>query len=273
MPPRKPRMTDIPPPAVRPETPSAATSSGMSGLRRAALLAWAGPAIGAAALVVAVTGQLGFEGRVRGWLLANPGVLDEMMRARQLEQAELGAAETDRRIAANPSLVAVDPRDPAFGPADATVTVIEYVDFQCPGCKAVGPEVLALMQRHPDVRFVFRDWAILDREPGGTSDYAARAALAAHRQGRYLPVHQALLAEPALSPDAVDAILAEAGVDLARARQDMDSLSVRDHVADINTTAEALALQGTPSFIIDGRATRSIQPSEIDTAIAAAKTR
>lgn len=259
-------MTDAP-------TPPAAPDSGAPGGLRARLLTWAGPVLGAVALVVAVGGQLGFEERVRGWLLANPGVLDEMMQARQLQQAELGAAETDRRIAADPSLVAVDPRDPAFGPADARVTVIEYVDFQCPGCKAVAPEFLALMQRHPDVRFVFRDWAILDHEPGGTSDYAARAALAAHRQGRYLAVHQALLAEPALSPDAVDAILAAAGVDLARARQDMESAGLRDQVADIDANARALALQGTPSFIVNGRATRSIQPSEIDAAITAAKAR
>lgn len=270
-------MTDAPTPPAPPvapnETPKDAPSPASSGRGPAALLAWAGPVLGTIALVVALIGQLGFEDRVRGWLLANPGVLDEMMQARQLQQAELGAAETDRRIAADPSLVAVDPRDPAFGPADAAVTLIEYVDFQCPGCKAVAPEFLALMQRHPDVRFVFRDWAILDREPGGTSDYAARAALAAHRQGRYLAVHQALLAEPALSPDAVDAILAEAGVDLARARQDMDSAAVRDQAADIDANARALALQGTPSFIVNGRATRSIQPSEIDAAIAAAKAR
>jgi protein-disulfide isomerase len=264
-------MTDDPTPEAAPAETASAPATGGGG--RATLLAWAGPTLGALALVVAVTGQLGFEDRVRGWLLANPGILDEMVQARQLQQAELGAAETDRRIAADPSLVAVDPRDPAFGPADAEVTVIEYADFQCPGCKAVAPEFLALMQRHPEVRFVFRDWAILDRAPGGTSDYAARAALAAHRQGRYLPVYQALLAEPALSPERVDEILAAAGVDLARARADMDSAAIRQQVADIDANARALALQGTPTFIVDGRATRSIQPSAIDAAIQAAKAR
>ena len=241
--------------------------------RARALFDWLGPILGAVAIVIALAGQLGFEGRVRAYLLENPQLVQEMVQAGQAQQAALAAEETTRRAQANPSLVAVDPRDPAFGPADAEVTVIEYFDFQCPGCKAVAPEFLALMQANPDVRFVFRDWAILDREPGGTSDYAARAALAAHRQGRYLPVYQALLAEPALSPETIDQLLVENGVDLARARADMESPEIRDQVADIDATAQALALQGTPTFLINGRATESIQPAAIAQAIAAAKAR
>lgn len=240
-----------------------------SALRR--LAPWSGLILGGVALAVAVTGQLGFDGRVRAYLLANPGVLQEMLQAQQTQASQAGVEETVRRVSADPSLIAPDPRDPAFGPENAVVTVIEYFDFQCPGCKAVAPDYVRLMQAHPDVRFVFKDWAILDRGAEGTSNYAARAALAAHRQGLYMPVYQALLAEPALEPAAIDQILVENGVDLARAKTDMDSAEVRDHVADIDANAQGLALQGTPTFLVNGRPTESIEPAAVAQAIEAAK--
>ena len=158
-----------------------------------------------------------------------------------------------------------------FGPADARVTVIEFFDFQCPGCKATAPEVLRLMQAHPDVRFVFKEWPILDRGDDTTSQYAARAALAAHRQGRFLAVHEALMREPALDEAAVDAILAANGVDLARARADMVAPEMSGHVADIHTAAATLRLQGTPTFFVNGEVQASIDPAALTRAIAAAR--
>ena len=81
-----------------------------------------------------------------------------------------------------------------------------------------APEVLRMMQAHPDVRFVFKDWPILDGPSNGVSHYAARAAQAAHRQGKYLPVFRDLMAEPALSEAAIDAILEANGVAMDQAR-------------------------------------------------------
>ena len=158
---------------------------------------------------------------------------------------------------ASPGLLAVSPQDPAFGPADAKVTVIEFFDFRCPGCKATAPEVLRLMQAHPDVRFVFKDWPILDRPGEDTSHYAARAALAAHRQGKYRA--------------AVDRVLAANGVTLPEAQAAMDSPEVTRRLADIQTSAGALNLVGTPTFFINGRASPSIRPQDIDRAIREAK--
>jgi protein-disulfide isomerase len=165
----------------------------------------------------------------------------------------------------------VGPSDPAFGPADAKVTVIEFFDFRCPGCKATAPDVLRLMQSHPDVRFVFKDWPILDRGDEDLSHYAARAAQAAHAQGKYLPVFAALMAEPALDKPAVDRILAENGVAAPAAQAAMRSPETARHLADIQTAANGLGLLGTPTFFINGKASPSIQPEDIDRAIREAK--
>ncbi|MDP3801241.1 DsbA family protein [Brevundimonas sp.] len=259
-------MTDAPDPAT--DAP-----------RRGGFLS--GPRASTAALAVSVvalalaaapyaTGR-DFDGRVRSYLLENPEILQEVSAALQAKEETARTGAINQRAAASPSLLAVDARDPSFGPADARVTVIEFFDFRCPGCKATAPEVLRLMQAHPDVRFVFKDWPILDRGTDDTSHYAARAAQAAHRQGKYLPVFRALMAEPALDKAAVDRILTANGVAIPAARTAMASPEVARHLADIQLSAANLGLQGTPTFFVNGRATASIQPADIDRAIRTAK--
>lgn len=226
-------------------------------------------ALGLAAAPYATGG--GFGEKVRAYLIANPQVLDEAVQARQRAEEADRVETINANVAANAELLAPDPRDPSVGPASAKVTVIEFFDYRCPGCKAVSEEFLALIRAHPDVRFVFKEWPILDRGDDTTSNYAARAALAAHAQGRYLPVHQALMAEPALDPAAVDRILTENGVDLALARTHMTSAETDDLISDIHTAGQTLGLVGTPTFLINGRTTSTINPVEVSAAIEAAK--
>lgn len=262
-------MTDAP-------DPTPARDRGFFDRPRAAMASMAVSvvALGLAAAPYATGGD--FDGRVRAYLLKNPEILQEVSAALQARdvaaQAKENAARTDainQRAAATPSLLAVNTQDPAFGPADAKVTVIEFFDFRCPGCKATAPDVLRLMQAHPDVRFVFKDWPILDRGTDDVSHYAARAAQAAHRQGKYLVVFRALMAEPALSKAEVDRILTANGV--AAPQAVMASPETARHLADVQTSATGLGLIGTPTFFINGRASPSIQPADIDRTIRAAK--
>jgi protein-disulfide isomerase len=154
------------------------------------VLGGAAVAMSAVALALSAAPYLsgGFGGKVRDYLISNPQVLDEVLAARETMESQSRVQTINAAAAANPALLAADARDPAFGPANAKVTVIEFFDFRCPGCKAVAHDYRALMAAHPDVRFVFKDWPILDRGEDVSSQYAARAALAAHQQGKYLAV-------------------------------------------------------------------------------------
>ncbi|MDI6625370.1 MAG: thioredoxin domain-containing protein [Brevundimonas sp.] len=268
-------MTETPDPAPAPSRFGGLLSGGRTGL--AAL------AVSVLALIIALapyaTGT-DFGSRVRTYLIQNPEVLQEVSDAlnqkaqqQQIVDSRQKAAEITARVAANPGLLAVDSRDAAFGPADAKVTVIEYFDFRCPGCKATAPEVLRIMQAHPDVRFVFKEWPILDGPTNGVSHYAARAAQAAHRQGKYLPVFRALMAEPALSEPAVDAILQANGVSMPQAETAMAGSEIASHLADMQTSAMAMGLVGTPTFFVNGKAMESIEPAALESEIREAKAR
>lgn len=228
-------------------------------------------ALGVAALPFVTGGD--FDGRVRAYLLNHPEILEEMLQARQTQQQAAGTQAINAAIAADPSLLAHDPRDPAVGPPpeQAAVTVFQFFDYRCPGCKSVAPEFLEVVQANPDVRFVFKEWPILDRPGDESSTYAALAALAAQAQGRYLEVHQALMAEPALDIDGVDRVLHTAGVDLNAAHAAMQAESIPAHLRDIHEAARALNLQGTPTFIVNGRALDNIDPRAVAEAIAQAR--
>ncbi|WGM48370.1 hypothetical protein KOAAANKH_03268 [Brevundimonas sp. NIBR10] len=87
-----------------------------------------------------------FGSRVRAYLLAHPEVLDEAVTARQANEDLARVAQTNAAIAANPAFLRPDPADPSVGPENAKVTVIEFFDFRCPGCKAVAPDYLRLVR-------------------------------------------------------------------------------------------------------------------------------
>lgn len=255
---------DAPTPAPEPKTAKPGWLSG----GRAGYLALG---LSVIALGFSAAPHLTGGSNVRAYLLEHPEVLQEAQMALQTKDAEAAVEETNQAAAANAGLLAPDARDPAFGPANAKVTVIEFFDFRCPGCKAVAHDYRALMAAHPEVRFVFKDWPILDRGDDITSQYAARAALAAHQQGKYLEVYDALMTERALSIEAIDAILAAHGVDMARAKAAIAAPDTTRHVADIHTTAAALRLRGTPTFFVNGKASPGIDPAEIGKLIEAAK--
>ena len=265
-------MTDETP-EPRPEAPSALSRFLASPRAGVAALAVSVVALGLAALPY-VSGAGTSDAAIRSYLLNHPEMLQEMSNALQAKQNTALADAITRRAALSPSLLAADTRDAAFGPVDAKVTVVEFFDFRCPGCKATAPDVLRIMQTHPDVRFVFKDWPILDRgDPSGPSHYAARAAQAAHDQGKYLPVFRALMAEGDLTQESIDAILVANGVSLEAAHAAIASTDMTRHLVDTDTAAMALGLQATPTFIINGRAMTSIQPEAIDRAIREAKAR
>lgn len=214
----------------------------------------------------------GFDAQVRASLMAHPEVIRDAVQQLQVREQSQAREAANAAIRRNLSGLHGDARDPAVGPADAAVTVVQFFDYRCPGCKAVAPGFREIMDDHPDVRFVFKEWPILDR-PGDppVSEYAARAALAAHAQGRFLPVHRALMAQPALDPAGVDRVLEANGVDLARARAAMDTADTAGHLEDVAALAQLIGAEGTPTFIVNGEMTESIDPAEVRAAIERAK--
>ena len=147
-------------------------------------------------------------------------------------------------------MVLHDPASPEGGDPRGDVTIVAFLDYNCPFCRRSTPQLDAFLGSDPHVRVVYKDWPIL----AASSVLEAKVAVAAGYQGRYQAAHDALMAitiRPA-TKEAVKAAVSGAGIDIARLNADLaahdtdiDALLTRD-----NTEAEALGFRGTPVFLI-----------------------
>lgn len=181
------------------------------------------------------------------WLL----VLVALVLAGQagLRALSLPGVELER----SPTLEALwaDAGSPAMGPSSASIQVIVFTDYQCAACKADHKDIEA-EARAGNVRFVFKEWAIL----GPASVLAARAALAAGFQGRYPQMRDALMLGP--GPPDLPRVLAaarRAGVDPDRLELDLDlrKREIDRELARVSRQSFSLGLRGTPAYLIGRR--------------------
>lgn len=166
-----------------------------------------------------------------------------------------------------------DPAAPTAGNPKGDVTIVAYLDYNCPFCKQSAPDLKRAVEEDGGVRLVFKDWPILTE----ASFYGAQLALAAKHQGKYEVVHDALMAIPGRGiskPRMLEAVTAS-GVDMARLQADLDA-----HADDISALlrrnlaqAEALGLQGTPTYLIGPFRTSTLDYEGFKAALAEARRR
>lgn len=138
---------------------------------------------------------------------------------------------------------------PSIKPANYDVTIVEYMDYQCPYCRATHGPLKQLLAKDKKVRVIFRDWPGF----GDASAAAALIAVASKYQGKYVAVHDALMETPLpLNQDKIKAAVKKAGADWDQIQKDIDahSAEIEDLFARNDEQAQLLGLEGTPGFII-----------------------
>jgi protein-disulfide isomerase len=148
---------------------------------------------------------------------------------------------------------------PAAGPADALVTIVEFSDFQCPFCTRVNPTIAEIKKKYPnDVRVVFRQQPLpMHKEAPG----AAKAALAAAKQGKFWEMHDVLFANAKALNDAKFSELAgQIGLNVGQFDADRKSAEIAKMVTEDQAVARQFGANGTPAFFINGRFLSGAQP-------------
>lgn len=142
-----------------------------------------------------------------------------------------------------------DPDIPSLGNPKGDLTIVEYFDYQCPFCKKTVPELAQLAKEDGKIRLVLKDWPVF----GPVSVAAARLVLVSQYQNKYAQAHEALIgADIKLTESNILDLLAQAGVDVARATADLQThqKSIDDLLARNAAQAEAFGFEGTPGFIV-----------------------
>jgi protein-disulfide isomerase len=191
------------------------------------------------------------EAIVRNYLLAHPEVLEEAMAELSKRQA---AAETEKHeasISSNAQAIFNSPRGVMLGNKDGDVNFVEFFDYNCGYCKRAMADMIDLMKSDPKLKVVLKEFPVL----GQGSVEAAQVAVAVRMQDpsgkKYLDFHQRLLGGRGQA-DKARAIAAakEAGLDVARIEKDISSPEVRATIEENFKLAEAMGMNGTPSYVI-----------------------
>ncbi len=198
---------------------------------------------------------------VRDYIMENPEVILESVEKYADAQAEIQAAEAEERQAAAleeakdylPTLMSASAGS-AIGaaPDAAEVLVVEFFDYNCGYCRRATDFVFNLTEENDDIRVVFQDLPVVDRE---ASPDAAIAALAYSDEGNYAELHRTLMKSAGrITADRVAEIAAEEGFDPEIARQALADESrraaIESKVELSREIGEALLIQGTPAFLV-----------------------
>jgi protein-disulfide isomerase len=196
---------------------------------------------------------------VRDYLVKNPEVLLEASKELEKRQQLAEDKKRDGAVALHAEEIFRAPGDLVAGNPNGDVTMVEFFDYNCSWCKKGLPEVLSLIGEDKNLRLVMKEFPIF----GEDSEYAARAALASAAQGKYWPFHLALLGhEGKLNKQAVDGIATAQGLDLATLKAGMESPEIIATIERNQRLAQAMAINGTPAFIIDRKVLPGYLPKD-----------
>ena len=157
-------------------------------------------------------------------------------------------AQSDEKVLTE-ALVLRDPDIPAAGNPDGDINIVEWFDYNCPYCRKIAPEIQQVVQDDGKVRLVLKDWPIL----GEVSKFAARMALAAKYQDKFMVAHEAMIGVSSkLTEPRIRDLLSGAGIDMDRLNRDLttNAKAIDAILARNNDQALAFGFRGTPSFIV-----------------------
>ncbi|WP_237216355.1 DsbA family protein [Falsiroseomonas oryziterrae] len=200
---------------------------------------------------------------LRQALRQDPSILRDALGALQEDETRARGAAQRAAIARHADALFRDAADPVRGNPRGDVTIVEFFDARCGFCKQLHPSLEALIRRDPNVRIVMKDLPVL----GPASTQAARALLAAQRQGRYAALQDALLT---LRGEPTEAVLRQSaervGLDWARLRREMEEPAIARRIEANLRLAQSLGIEGTPALVIagQGRDGGTLVPGAVD---------
>jgi protein-disulfide isomerase len=197
-------------------------------------------------------GQRGdIETIVHNYLIAHPEVLEEAMNELTKRQAAAEAEKHEASVASNADTIFNSPRGVTLGNKDGDVTFVEFFDYNCGYCKRAMADMLDLMKSDPKLKIVLKEFPVLSQG----SVEAAQVAVAVRMQDpsgkKYIDFHQKLLGGRGAADKArALAVAKEVGVDVAKLEKDMASPEVKATIEENFKLAEAMGMNGTPSYVI-----------------------
>ena len=212
-----------------------------------------------------VTDRIAVEKIVREYMLGNPSILREIVAALQESDEKEKRSVDLSNVRAKHSELFEDVASPEAGNPKGKVKVVVFFDYFCGYCKRSLQQLDELLARDNSIRIIYKEFPILGKD----SEVAASAALAAHRQGRYVDFHKLLLAGDNVNKVTLRKLAKQVGLNYRSFLSDMDDPGIKASLQRNSLLANHLNIDGTPAYIIGDRVVRgAVNLAELERIIA-----
>lgn len=203
-----------------------------------------------------------FRAEIRAYLLDNPEIIMEAVQVLEGRQADMQAQADRDVIVANAAVIFEDGYSWVGGNPDGDITIVEFMDYRCGFCRRAVPEVEKLLAADGNIRLVVKEYPIL----GEQSLLMSRFAIATKQvagDDAYKLVHDTLMGlNGDVTPETLGQVAAELGLDGAAILARLDAPEVTRVIAETRALAQALNIQGTPSFVVKDEVLRGFLPAD-----------
>ncbi|WP_432618831.1 DsbA family protein [Albidovulum sp.] len=230
-------------------------------LAAAALIGLTAPALALDLKAMSEEEKAAFGEAVRGYLLENPEVLSEAIDVLNQRQAN-AEAENDRTLVkTNADAIFEDGVSYVGGNPEGDITVVEFIDYNCGYCKKAHPEVMKLIAKDGNIRYIVKEFPILGEQSVLASQFAI-AVLQVAGPEAYEKINAGFYESfrGDMTPDTLAAFAREFGLDPVPIMARMDAPEVTRIIADNHALAQRLKITGTPAFVMGGQMIRGYVP-------------
>lgn len=206
----------------------------------------------------------------RGWIIFSllcVAILGGLIWTARKDKADVGSVDYNKIM--TPTAENGNISDHVFGKADSKVVLIEYGDFQCPGCGSAAPIIKQIAQKYQNqIAVVFRNMPLTSAHPNAIA--SSSVAEAAGLQGKYWEMHDKLYENQSAwsrltGEDRTNYFVAaaeEIGLDKNQFLKDIDGDAVSKKIAFDRALASKRGVQGTPSIYINGESVSDISTKD-----------
>lgn len=203
-----------------------------------------------------------FRAEIRAYLLDNPEVLMEAISVLETRERQAQVANDVALAQAYGDQLFDDGHSWVGGNPEGDVTIVEFLDYRCSYCRRAFEEVNALVERDGNIRFIVKEFPILGEQSDLASQFAV-AVLQIEGDDAYKDVHDALMT---MRSDVTMSALVQMsdtfGFDTAAISAEMTSETVSRIIAENRALAEAMAITGTPTFVVGDQMVRGYIPGD-----------
>jgi protein-disulfide isomerase len=189
------------------------------------------------------------ENIVKETIKNNPEIITDSLKKAQEKQRADQEKKAKEALKSKSKELTSSKNSPVVGNPKGDVTVVEFFDYHCGYCKKMLPVISELIKSDKKVRVVFKEFPILSPD----SELAAKAALAVYRvkPDKYFDFHTELMTETSqYSEESLLKAAEKVGVNPDKVKKEMNADWVNEELKKDRELADALAIRGTPAFIV-----------------------